>query len=181
MTIPTPSSPPTLIDFQQAITPVYVKGLQVFYVALSIGVIVFFFVVFYFYIESTELKLGDSREMLDMLSIVHLVYAVLAYAVATLLFGRTLAKGRAGVGGPATAEGFLATYRLASVVRLAIFEGVAFFGLVVIFIGAQTGLLQISPQYWLNLFSTVILCGLVIWTFPTRDRIEETCRSLVQG
>jgi hypothetical protein len=173
------STPLTLLEFQRAITPAYLKTLQVFYIALSTGVLVFFFVAFFFYVENTNLRLGASDEMVGMLTVVHVIYAVAAYAAAALLYRRALVKARAGADGAGSAESILAAIRLAAVVRLAIFEGVAFFGLVVLFIGAQTGMLQASPMYWVNLFSTVILFALVMRTYPSREHVERVCRTLV--
>ena len=56
-------------------------------------------------------------------------------------------------------------------IRYSLSEGPALFGLVVIFLGSR---LKVMPHYiWLNLFSFIILCVVIISTFPTRERVEQ--------
>jgi hypothetical protein len=165
-------------DFQQAITGGYLKSLQVFYFALGIGVLIFLFVALFVFIQSSDVVLAAEEEFVGMLSIVHLVYAVLGYAAAAFLYGRMIARARPEMGRVYGAEEMLNVLRLASVIRLTVVEGVAFFGLVLIFIAAQAGVLHQYPIYWLNLFSMVILFVFVFRDFPTRQRIEELCLRL---
>ncbi len=170
-------SPPsvTLMDFQVAITGGYLKSLQIFYFSLGIGVLVFFFVTLFVYIQSSSLMLTANEKLVSMLSVVHVVYALLGYMVAAFLYERVIRRKQAENGDVNDAELLLNAVRLASVVRLTVVEGVAFFGLVLLFITAQAGVLLQNPVYWLNLFSSCILTTFVFWDFPTRQRLEGLC------
>jgi len=163
----------TKLDFQQAITGGYLKSLQVFYFALGIGVLIFLFVALFVFIQSSAVVLAAEEELVGMLTVVHGIYAVLGYTVAAFLFRRMIARARPEMGKVYGAEELLNVLRLASVIRLTVVEGVAFFGLVLLFIAAQAGVLYQYPVYWLNLFSTVILFVFVFRDFPSRQRIEE--------
>ncbi|MGB2957494.1 MAG: hypothetical protein WBG01_08585 [Bacteroidota bacterium] len=171
----------TMPDFQRAITGGYLKSLQVFYFALGIGVLIFLLVTLFVLIQSSDVVLAGQEEFVSMLSIVHLLYAVLGYAAAAFLYRRMIARVRPGMGRVYGAEELLNVLRLASVIRLTVVEGVAFFGLVLVFIAAQAGVLHQYPIYWLNLFSTVILFVFIFRDFPTRQRIEELCERLFQS
>ncbi len=140
-------------SLQMHLSPAYVKSLQVFYFAMVIGVLIFFFVVLFFYIQSADQLLLAGDNLILMLTVVHLAYAGIAYPVGMIVFNRVIARGSSASGmGQVQAGQILAAIRIASVVRLAIYEGIAFFGLVVLFIATQSGVLQHSPVYWLNLF-----------------------------
>ena len=168
----------TMPEFQQAITGGYLKSLQVFYFALGIGVLIFLFVALFVFIQSSDVVLAAEKEMVGMLSIVHLVYAALGYAAAAFLYRRMIARVRPDMGRVYGVEQLLNVLRLASVIRLTVVEGVAFFGLVLLFIAGQAGVLHQYPIYWLNFFSTVILFVFIFRDFPTRQRIEELCERL---
>jgi hypothetical protein len=165
----------TLMDFRQAITGDYLKSLQIFYFSLGLGVLVFFFVTLFVYIQTSSLMLMANEELVKMLTVVHVVYALLGYMVAAFLYERFIGRKQAENAGADDAELLLNAVRLASVVRLTVVEGVAFFGLVLLFIAAQAGVLHQNPVYWLNLFSSCILMTFVFWDFPSRQRLEELC------
>jgi hypothetical protein len=168
----------TMLDIQQTITGGYLKSFQVFYFALGIGVLIFLFVALFIFIQSSDVVLAGEEELVSMLSIVHVVYALLGYAAAAFLYGRMIARARPDMGRVYGPEEILNVLRLASVIRLTVVEGVAFFGLVLIFIAGQAGVLHQYPIYWLNLFSTVILFVFIFRDFPNRQRIEELCEKL---
>jgi len=60
-------------------------------------------------------------------------------------------------------------------------EWAAFFGLVVLVVATQQWVLQHSPEYWVNLISTIVMFGFVCLTFPTRARLEELSRAGMSG
>jgi hypothetical protein len=91
-----------------------------------------------------------------------------------VLFNRYFSPGRL-TSGENVSEEQLATWcvsqlRTAIIVRLAIMEGAAFFGLVVCVIGATGGALAAEPKYWVNLASTCVLALFAITTFPAKER-----------
>jgi hypothetical protein len=80
-----------------------------------------------------------------------------------------------------SAEAVLSNIRLAGIVRLAVMEWAAFFGLVVLVVATQQSVLQRAPEYWVNVISTVIMFGFVLLTFPTRARLEEVSQTGMGG
>ena len=65
------------------------------------------------------------------------------------------------------------TLRMALVLRLALLEAVALFGIVVCYLAVLTGTLHESPLYWLNGLPAVLLALHTLLSFPTRDRMES--------
>ena len=68
----------------------------------------------------------------------------------------------------------MSALRSATIVRLALFEGVALFGAVICFLSLQLGVARDLPLVWLNAVSTFVLLFLVVVTFPTRERVIRT-------
>jgi hypothetical protein len=66
---------------------------------------------------------------------------------------------------------FLICVRTASIIRLAIMESAAFFGLVVCFIAVSDSIMRENPFYWINAISAVFLIGFILLTIPNPDRI----------
>lgn len=159
-------------EIHQAISPAFLKSLQVFHFAFALGVLIFFFVVLFFFIESTAVMVADNEQVIELLTFAHAVYAVGAYAAAIFAHRTIITRGLHEAMHLRHAARVLAAIRMASIVRLVILEGVAFFGLVILFLGTQTGVLQMVPLYWINLFSTVLLLSFVGLNFPSRERIE---------
>ena len=169
----------TMPDVQEALTPFYIKTSQVFYLSLVGGVLVFFVIDLWLYLQTSDLSLAANIELVRLLSFTHLFYALAGYPVSLYLFERLFTRKHVH-GAPAmTPDGILIAIRLASIVRLAIMEGIAFLGLVICFIGAQSGILHRFPEYWLNSLSSIILIGFVVFDFPTRERLERICRTRV--
>jgi hypothetical protein len=70
----------------------------------------------------------------------------------------------------------LGLVRRVTIIRLALLEGAAFFGLAVVLIAKMTGVVAAAPVYWLNALSAVIFIGFVMFTLPTRDTINDLLR-----
>jgi hypothetical protein len=170
----------TLQDLHQAMTPAIVKSYQVFYFANALGVLVFLFVVIFLFLQSSA---NPSRSIdpeparyVMMLTVLHLAVASAAYVAAAFIHRRILTRAFAPERVASSAEAVLSSLRLAGIVRLAIMEWVAFFGLVVLVVATQQWVLQYDPEYWANLVSTAVFFAFVLLTFPTRAKLKETSR-----
>ena len=65
------------------------------------------------------------------------------------------------------------------IVRYALAEGAALFGIVVLFLGTMNN--PNPPAYiWVNLIPFIILYAVIITSFPTRERIEKKIQQLTQ-
>jgi len=150
-----------------ALSAGFLKSLQIFYFAFGVGALLLLFFVLFQSVSATDIPVVVEDEVARLLSIVHLVYGLLAYSLAPVLFRRILSGGLSS----GHVDRLLAALRNAYVLRLTLFEGVAYFGLVVILLSINDGVLALFPQYWINILSTLILLVFIPVTFPTRERV----------
>jgi hypothetical protein len=175
----------TLQDLHQAMTPAIVKSYQVFYFGNALGVLIFFFVVLFLFLQSfsnPSTPAGPEPEhYVMMLTMLHFIVLTVAYLGATFVYRSLLGRAFSAGQKAASAEAVLSSMRMAGIVRLAIMEWAAFFGLVVLVVSIQQWVLQTNPEYWVNLISTIIMFGFVYGTFPTRARLEELVQTGMSG
>lgn len=107
----------------------------------------------------------EGLQLVVLLSVVHAVMGLTSWTAGVFLFERTRARG-----------GDMASLRAATILRLALFEGVALVGAVACLNAVFLGVASAQPLVWLNAASTFVLLGLVITTFPTRERVERLLR-----
>jgi hypothetical protein len=165
--------------FQKALTPQHLLTFRVIYIALLLGVSLFLgIVLFMTYSTSEESK--KPQGALGILTVVHVVLASSVYLVSIVLFrymtGLAFFRKRkvASVHQDTSLEHrYLIAVFSAYIIRVALFEGPALFGVIVCLLGATEGTIQQNPIYWLNLFSYAILAILIIYTFPTRTKLED--------
>jgi len=123
----------------------------------------------------------------SQLTYTHVFFAIVSYSVTQIVFKQMLSRDRLsklsyGIGSKTNQpelslpERCFFMIRGAIIVRLAMFEGVAFFGLVICLLGIIQGVLQLHTGYWVNAFSTVVALGLILKTYPSRERIEGICK-----
>ena len=151
----------------QVLTAGFLKSLQIFYFAFGVGALLLLFFVLFQSVSAHDIPLAVNDAVASMLSIVDLAYGMAAYVLAPLLFRRLLARGLAAP----HPERMAVAVRNAYILRLTLFEGVAYFGLVILLISAMDGVLALFPQYWINILSTLVLLIFIPVTFPTRERV----------
>jgi hypothetical protein len=170
----------TLQEVFKAMTPAILKSYQVFFFANGLGVLLFFFVVLFLFLQSfpnPPLPAADDPERyVMMLTALHAVVLVVAYPASVLVYRRILARAFSMEQRSVSAESVISSMRMAGIIRLAIMEWAAFFGLVVLVVATQQGVLQRAPLYWVNLVSTAVMLWFVLTAFPTRARLEEASR-----
>lgn len=166
------------------------RGVQVLYAAFGLGVLLFVLVAvsMYFLIEPPGEGLGD---VLSLLSLVHAIAAVTQWSVGFLLFNARLSpaslRGQMQPEGPAAghapaksaaeaADDCVGDLRAAFLIRAAMFEGAALFGVVVCLLGSAGGGIREAPIYWLNLLSALVLFVFLALTFPTRQHLVDVFR-----
>jgi len=172
-------------EFEQALTPAVMRTIQMIYLALIMGVIVFTAAVFIIYsTDKSQENVNIDPDLLTTMSLVHACFALAAYALATFQYKSQFRTERlSGVSRGETsdrsvmypsstpAESYLSIIRTALIIRLALMQGAAFFGLVTCIIGATSGALRLHPEYWANLASSVVMIGFCILTFPNKERL----------
>lgn len=172
----------SLEEFRKLLNPKEIRTIQIVHFALGAGAVAFFLVVFFLYMNGPENPTSEAAT-LNVFSMTLLVFAVVAYPLARWLpeqfYENSLVADSLRKNLPKAknqADEFLSLFRMASVMRLGIMEGVAFFGLVVCFLGAQSGALNTHPIYWLNVIPTIILLIHVLLNIPNQNKIEDKYR-----
>lgn len=152
-----------------------VRALGILQAALGAGPVFFWVtVVVLSQLPATQGRTAEAEQVqfLTLLSAVHVFLCLSGWTLGWLLFQRTLAAPAAARGGP------MARLRAATILRLALFEGPALLGAVICLLAVQLGAAKELPLVWLNAISTFVLLFLVVVTFPTRDRVEQTLRGV---
>lgn len=149
-----------------------VRGLQVLQLALGAGPVLFWVVIGVLAQAprpaQPEAPASDPLQLIVLLSAVHAFMAPTQWFLGTLLHGRALAS----------AQPPMQRLRQATIIRLAMFEAPALLGAVVCLLAVQLDVAGRAPWVWFNAASTLMLLGLVVGTFPARERVEQTLRDL---
>lgn len=182
-------------EFRKALTRENVMVLQLIYLAIGGGILAFLIAISVIGAgaDGSGPMVEDPVPMLTWLTVGHVAIAIVVYGVAAWLFRsrfsasqlEALGKGElVKAGGESTAEPALKALlqmRTALILRLALYEGVAMFGLVVLLLAVINRALEGTPWLWVNILSTAILAGLIAITFPTPDRLETLFRTHIAG
>ena len=151
---------------------------QIIHIALAIGVTLFFGVVVFLYYNGTS-DAEAEEDVIQVLCLVLIVLGMTAYGAAMFVYKKMFAA--KSLEEPLTtpdgksignaADIFVARLRSAQIVRLALFQGVAFFGLVICQLSVLNGLMHASPVYWAAALPTLFVILLVALTFPTKEKL----------
>lgn len=172
------------------------RSLTILQLAMTAGVILFLLVVVFLHFTREAGPVdGTMARTAQILSVVHVATAVGCWGMAFFLYNALLRGGnRAAVdehrdeprdehrdenteAGTQARQPFLAL-RNATMVRLALLEAAAIFGLVVLLIAALCGVLGKQPLYWVNLVSPVFFIAFSFLTLPSEDGVIEKLREV---
>ena len=165
---------PPVEEFEQLLTDETLRSMAIMQAALGSGVVMFMFIVIamYFTYESGN---GDTG-MIWILTLVHFVLAVNMIFLSFWIYKRRLtaeAVKKLSTTGTIDAAACLSALRTAIIIRLALLEGAAFYGLVACIVAVMGGSMQENPIYWINLGSAFVMLFFVVWLFPSRERLIE--------
>ncbi len=154
-----------------------ITGSILFGATMFLGFIVFM----YNTAAPSEAPGTETVEMMNLLSLIHGAVFVGGMIASRFLFDMMFSSARieSAVNGwklarlSAAAEKYLAVMRSAVIIKMALLEMPAFFGLVVCFIGVTNGVLKVESIYWANLISYAALVFLLLKNFPTKERLIE--------
>lgn len=125
---------------------------------------------------------GDAERLpLDVLSLVHLGVAALAWSLALLVHGPVILRLPAGVGDPAERElAALARLRAVALARLVCCEAPALFGLALMLMAVISDALAGQPYLACNALSALVFLVYVVVAWPSdealRGRLDELLR-----
>jgi hypothetical protein len=167
-------SPIGIAEFRQALTPGTVRSLRIIQGAIGAGVLVFALVVLGMHARVSADVPPPPQVLvflMQILTLVHFVMAATMYPLARFIFTRMVSRERLAKSGGMGPAGILSLMRMGIIMRLTMYEGVAFVGLVVCMVGVLEGVLRAYPVYWVNAFSTAVLLLFVMRTFPSEERL----------
>lgn len=156
--------------------------MAVVHLALTLGPVAFLGVVVYLWSVTTPGDQPPKRELLDLLSLVHAGLLLTLVPLGLLVLPKIL-LGRAvrGASGAHFALRVATAVEGACILRMALVEGPALFGTVVVLLAVLQGALQEQPLYWANTASTAVLLVASVLAFPTRGRLSAMVRRALSG
>lgn len=167
----------SLDAFRDALTPGEVRTLQIIYAALALGaVMIFLAFTLVILLTGAPQPAAADVSFIQVMTLVALLLTVSLLPLSGVIANRVLRGG----GPPATPDEAVSRIRTALILRAALLEGPALFGLVVYMLAGLRGVLQQEAIYWANLFPWILFVGFVALTFPTRDRLESLFRNRLQ-
>ncbi len=166
----------TRAHFENALTPECLRVTRLIQLALMMGPFFMALTVFLIFTQGqNRLPSQDEIDMVNGLTVVHLAATVAALFLGFFMAIRIASPDRLPEMDGADADGLAVQcsllQRSAIIIRLAIMEGAAFFGLSVCIIAATNGVLASDANYWINMLSTVLIVLVGIATFPTKERL----------
>ena len=164
----------SLDEFKKALTPENVRVMQMINLAMGMCTFAFLVVVVVLHFQSLGgAEDGDTEvSLLKMLSLADLVFALMCFTSSKLVYDLVFKVNRHSKQA-STAEGCFGIIRTAGIIRLALMEGAAFFGLVVCLLGAIFGQLKEFPIYWLNVLPCLAMIAFIVVSFPSKAGLES--------
>ncbi len=166
----------TPTHFEAALTPNLLRTMAIMQSALVFGPLLYVIPVFVLFSARSVIPPGPGEFLLvNILSVMHGTALLTAGSVGSFFFQRMFSSDRL-MTLPDTDPETLASQavgklRSALILRLALLEGAAFFGITVCILAMINGVLDAEPAYWLNLGSLAVFAAFGIVTFPTKERL----------
>lgn len=162
-------------EFERRVTAEQITVMRIIQGALMSGVTLFAAVVIVLFVQ-TPASSGNDMSAVYQLSLVNIVIAFSTIVLSRFMVQKLFAASRSGT--PSPNEDLyaraLAVMRTAMILRMAILESSAFFGLVVTLIAVTEGVAHTEPLYLLNLCSSLPLIIVGMNTFPTAERLKDS-------
>ncbi|OHD65472.1 MAG: hypothetical protein A2176_13125 [Spirochaetes bacterium RBG_13_51_14] len=173
----------SISEIQNALNPEIVRSFQIIYIGIMAGATFFLCVILFMYLTGSpgeEISM-HSLETVNLLTLMHLISFAAGMVVSKYLYNRSLSE-------PAVesaindmkadavsniAGHYISIIRTAKIIRLALIEGPAFFGLVTCFLAVNNKIIYQYGYYWINIFSYIVFIYIVIKDFPTREKLLE--------
>jgi len=180
-------------QFEAALTEANVRQLQLIQAAIGMGIFVFSMVIGVLYSTATGQPRREDVELIQTLTLAHLLILSGGVAMANFLFRNLFSERQLAAAADKTvmdsnrqpvtdpALKALAHVRSAIIVRLAILEAPALFGLVICLLMTMNGVVSVAPVYLLNALSAVGFLFYVATTIPTKERLVGIFNDFVIG
>lgn len=176
-------------EFRQSLNDSAVRTLQIVHAAIGMGATLFLAVVLFLYYRGLPSGPETAQTAPDLMTmtLIHGVMLAVCVWLSGFLYSRAFAEkqvrayagnGGSGEGTPRLGPGdILMIIKNARIIKLAVLEGPAFFGLAICFMGVTGGAIYREPYYWINLASYGILALTVYRDFPTKDKLLSEAKA----
>ncbi len=156
------------------------KPLRIITIALCLGIVFFFIVVMVLYSIKNENRSPELEpEMLNILLIILFITSFTVYSIVFLLGDKILSGiiknakiSFAEIVKP-DSRSLLGIITSFTIVRLAMFEGSALFGLVILLLSVINNHLDSNPVYWLGSIPGLLMLFYAAIIFPTGERVAQ--------
>lgn len=165
-------------EFRHQVRDDNIRISQIIHLAMALGVL--FFLVVTVVVANSAIPMEEPDDsLIELMCIVLALFAIGAYTAGIFLYNRGFAKldleksaiAPNGEVFESVPDIFVERLRTIQIIRLATFEGVAFFGIVVCLLAALSGVIHTQPIYWLAALPALVVVVLVIATFPTKEKL----------
>ena len=177
-------------ELQRVITKESLRGLQLIYIVLTIGVSILVALLIAVYYSSIPVGADENTSAIYLLTWLHFILASISYVFAIIVYRSYLKRGLGqrptypvdpgGNGAAFTPQEMFDIVKFGFMIRVGVFELLAVTGLVLCILTAYDGVLQTFSVYWINLTTVVLMYVLVIWSFPLPSRMISFLERLTQ-
>ncbi|UCF63642.1 MAG: hypothetical protein JSW33_13935 [bacterium] len=183
---------PSYDEFKKMLTPRNLKEIQIIYFALGTGVVIFMLVLIFTYFLVSEFVSGTDDNLIFMLTLIHLLFLLTGIPLSKFLFKKILnSAGVSTILTPAVVRktkdsvdrsswSLWNRIRLAHILRLALFESIAVFGLIICTLATFSGVIKAYPIYWINLVSSFLFIMFLINNFPNAEKLQRFFMEYIQ-
>ncbi len=161
-------------EFERSLPDHRVRTLQIVYGALVSGVLLFSIAIA-FVLTETHQEPSEGTGILLLLSGVHGIMAMTIYTVAPLIFRKqlTLQNERDNLSSEDLASVITGRIITAQIIRMAMYEGTAIYGLVICLLSIVWGHAPTHPEFLLNGVTAALFAAIAATSFPTRQRLVD--------
>ncbi len=165
-----------LAELKAALTPENVRAGIIIQITLATGVLAFLLAVMF--ISQLPTERASNGGIIEIMNVIHAIFFIVAIFVAQQIFNRLLRSDELSV---RTGEQVVQLIRTSYIIRAAVIEGAAFFGLATLLVAAQAGLLNTRPILWLNVSSAVYQILFILLNLPTAEKQEALFEERIQS
>jgi len=182
-------------DFLKDLTSAQLRMGMFIQAGLGLGALFFFLaVLFVAFFRQTSTIDTEPLDILTTLTPINIVMLVVLGSVGQFIYrfrfsakqlesayGNDLRDREGNIIVATPAEKAIYFIRASMLLRTALFEGSAFFGLAALMIAATSGFLLSFLWIWINVLPLVVFIALIVITFPTKNRVLRIFENSIKG
>jgi hypothetical protein len=157
----------------QEITTEKLKLIKIITLALNLGILIFAIVCLVLYL-TTEIR-SDDTAFLDILLGILFLFSSLAYGLASFIPNKVLKQNLNNEN-----ASLLSAFTTYQIIKLALYEAPAFFGLVIIVLGITNGAIYSNSYFFSAIAPMIAMFAVSIVTFPTEYSVRSFLKAILE-